>query len=146
MLSKVEYFPQKLSIKNEDWALTRVAQLLGRHPAELKVAGLIPYQGTCPGFRFSTPVGVCIRGNQPMWYFSLTSMISLPLFLLPFSLKNNFFKILHLLAKETFLKNEDWSKIFPDIQGLKEFISHVSFLKKWLEDVLYQKQRLNQER
>ena len=32
-------------------ALTSRAQLVGRHPAKRKVAGLIPGQGTCLGYR-----------------------------------------------------------------------------------------------
>ena len=49
------------SAKYIDTALTSMAQWVGHHPANQKVAGLIPGQGTCLGCGPGPWIGVCER-------------------------------------------------------------------------------------
>ena len=61
------------------FALTSVAQVVGRHPAEWKVTGLIPGQGTCPGCGFDPQLGYVQEGNQSMFlsYINISLSFSL---------------------------------------------------------------------
>ena len=64
------------NIQGIQGTLAGVAQWTEHGPANQRVAGSIPSQGTCLGFRARSPVGACER--QPH------IDVSLPLFLLPF--------------------------------------------------------------
>ena len=76
----------KINLKN---ALTRVAQLVGHHPAKRNVASSIPSKGTSLGCRFGISLQLgCVREATG---FSLTSMflsLSFPSKKLNFFLKN----------------------------------------------------------
>ena len=54
-------------------ALDSMAQLVRHHPANLKVAGLIPGQGTCLGCGLHAPllVRALAEGNQLMFFLTL---------------------------------------------------------------------------
>ena len=71
-----------LIYKESQIALAAVVQLVRYHPAKRMVAGSIPGQGTCLGFRFHPQVRAPLRGNQ--WMFLSHIDVSLPLFLPPF--------------------------------------------------------------
>ena len=66
------------------YALTDAAQLVVCHPANQKVAGLLPSQGTCLGFRFGPQFRVHVRRSKSVFLtsmflsfsFSLTSLLS----------------------------------------------------------------------
>ena len=66
----------EVSNKNLSRALTSVAEWIEYQPANQKVTGLIPGQGTCLGCRMGPQCGA--REWQPH------TDVSLPLFLLPF--------------------------------------------------------------
>ena len=66
------------NFKNHFYAPVGVARLVGRRPAEWKVAGWIPGQGSQLGYRFaSPPVRVSARGNRSMFLSHID--VSLPL-------------------------------------------------------------------
>ena len=65
-----------MKFKNRQGALAGVAQWIEREPANQRVAGLIPSQGTCLGCGPGPQLGT--RKRQPH------IDVPLPLFLLPF--------------------------------------------------------------
>ena len=75
-LSKYEWISRKLfHLFKINWALAGVAQWIERWPANQRVAGSIPSQGTCLGF---CP-GLLVGGTREAtihWCFSLSSPLS----------------------------------------------------------------------
>ena len=69
-------------IKNKPCALTGIAQLVRHPPAKRKVAGSIPSQGSCLDYGPGPRLGDMQEATDQC--FSYTSVVSLPLFLLPF--------------------------------------------------------------
>ena len=72
--------------KNISLALTSVAQLVGPHPANWKVAGLIPSQGTCLGCRPGPQLGHVQKVGDRC--FSITLLFLSLLLSLKINLKN----------------------------------------------------------
>ena len=70
-----------------------MAQWIGCWPANQKVTGSIPSQGTCLGCRPGTQLGVCKR--QPI-------SVSLPLFLPPFPLSKNKYNLKQLFKEKKY--------------------------------------------
>ena len=96
LLTCLDYKPVKF------WAslpLTSVAQLVGHHPVNWKVAGLIPSQGTCLGCGFGPGWGHVLEATN--WCFFLT-----PMFLsVSFSLPSSLWKIIKCVLRWGLKKN-----------------------------------------
>ena len=109
------------------YALTRVAQLVGHHPAKQRVASLIPGEGTCQCCRFGSQCGWV--GEATDWSFSLALMFP---FLLPFSLKkliNNIFYNISVRGQNNVGWNDLWliSGSHPETYGLELWIESELF-------------------
>ena len=78
MTQSVKCYEENKSFK--EIALTVVALLVGCHPANQKVADLIPGEGTYLGYGLNAPslVGALAEGNQSM-FLSLSFSLPSPL-------------------------------------------------------------------